>query len=67
MGNAVNSTVCPWQIAVEDAEIVTDGVNATELITIVTLSCDKTVCGSAQLSDDVIATLITSPSANDEL
>ena len=64
VGAAVNVTAVPEHMSIADAAIVTDGISAAP--TFIVMVFEYTVLGLAQLKDDSMATLITSPLCNVE-
>ena len=64
-GVAVNVMLCPVQMLLSEAEILTDGV--TELLTVIVIELLDAVVGLAQRALDVTTQLITSLFANAEV
>ena len=62
VGVAVNVVLVPEQIEVADAAMLTD--DETVGVTLIIRPRELTVDGLAQVKDDVITTLTTSPSAS---
>ena len=62
VGVAVKVTLVPAQIVVALAPILTDGVTVD--VTVIVIAFDVAVVGFAQVMDDVITTVTTSPFIN---
>lgn len=62
---AVKLIVVPAQIVVAEAPIITDGVKTG--LTVITIGLEVAVVGEAQLTDEVITQVTTSPCASVEL
>jgi hypothetical protein len=62
VGLAVKVTLVPEHIVVAEGETATDGV--TDGVTVIVIGAEVAVVGDAHDSDEVISTVITSPSFN---
>ena len=62
VGVAVNVTCVPAHMVVADALMLTDG--ATLDVTVIVIGLDVAIVGEAQLNEEVITTVTTSPFAS---